>query len=258
MKKIVVFCFLLILSGCGYNKWAAPIISFSATAPSELSTIKTLYTTVNTNHIQSQKYDLIFSYNKNGYYPGKINNFISDNDLQVRFNAITSLINYITIINEISSGKATSNFIPFAKITTSNILTIKGNNTRAISMDPIIGGLNSVAYYAIEHKARKNLPRIMIAADPYVQQISSLLSNDITILQSQALLDSDNIVISQNQFIQTNISSFNKTDYKTQLDLLVQDDLNSTALQSSITSAIITIKNIANTHHQLVLQFKKE
>jgi len=259
MKKFL-FLPLILLIGCGYKKWADPIDSFSTAAPTQLTSVSDSYTEINSVHNLQQEAILANSYAKSGYHPGQVKEFISDDDLKSRAEALSELKQYTVILNDLVSGKslnAISASNPKATTTSSSAKTTVGAVVTKQEMDSVISGLNSIVTFALQQKTKKEVPAVMIKADPYIQQFAILFEKDLNDFKSQAANDYSSILISQNQFIQTNQLNMDAVEKRNEIEKLVQLESDSAKTQRDFDLALNNIRKFAKIHHQLTIQVKK-
>jgi len=246
--KTLLFTSLVLISGCGYNKWSQPIVSFSATAPATFDSISTLYTTSNSIHIMQEQAVLVDQYSVSNFKPNQITNFISDKDLLIRTNSLASLKTYAAALESIVNPTVAIPALP-SSIVEPTISTAQKNTGQELGI--AAGQLNNITTQFLHKRARHDLPKIIKTADPLVQQFVVLFVLDLTDLKQQEKNDYESVLIYQSQFIQNNQDKMSAVEKRTEIEKLAQIEKDALTAQANLDSAINNIQKLAVIHHQL-------
>lgn len=264
MKRLVALVFLsLAVTGCGYKKWSKPVGAFSTSAAPALTQVSAAYTSANDVHLLVREAELVDQYTAKGYTPGEIQDFISPDSLKARQAAIGVLNSYASLVGDLALGKreqelatktkAVSSSMSSAKTTTSSSSS-KTKSLTTTQMGDILTTLDYAIKPLIEHKVRKHLPAILKAADPSIQQICTLLEQDIDTLRSQEQNDYQTQLMGQSQFIDKNTLS--AVEKRTEITKLVQIEVDAAKADADLVKAKDALVKLAEAHHRLVTEKK--
>jgi len=119
-------------------------------------------------------------------------------------------------------------------------------------MNMVISGMDAAIKPFIHHMVKKRLRPLMKAADPTIQQLCVLLSEDLVTLRSQAKSDYLVLLMGQSEFIQRNMYKFSPLELRAETKKLYQIERDAAKADSDLTNASDAVKRLAETHHQLV------
>lgn len=248
---------VFLLTGCATSKWTAKVNSFSTASAPTLTTVNDEYTNANNIHIMEEEAKLVDKYAVSGYHPNEITNIIPDADLKARLAAISALKSYITGLDALTSGKATTSLETGTKATTptSSSSSMSATTSWALNSQELglaFQGLDQVMSVVLQAKVKKDLAPVLIQADPYVQQICTLLNADLATLKTQQDADYQVVLMEQSQFIEKNKANLNPVEMRTEVLKLVQINQDENTADKNIVSAQTAIKKLATDHHNLI------
>jgi hypothetical protein len=248
----------LLLTGClSDGPYVKKVGSYSTSNAPDLDKVSAAYTSVNDIHTFEEQAQLVADYNAKGLVPGTLKPFLTDANLKSRTEAISTLKKYVTALGTLANGKALAKTITVApKTTTPASAAVKGDMTTQ-QMNQLLSGLDTVLQPYLRYELHHRLPLLIKAADPIMQQISTLLVADMGTLRIQAAADYQTMLIQQDQFISTNKGNMSAIELRVEILKLSQIELDAKKADSDLAAAQNAAKQLGDEHHRLVTGAKK-
>lgn len=268
MKRAsIVLLALIPLIGCSrYGSWAKRVGSFSTTTAPALDQAVGAYSTANDIHYLEEQSQLVAQYAEEGYHPGSMTAFISQDELKSRIASIEALRNYANLIGDLALGKHEQELAVKTKTLNQSLSTLKApalSATAKLTMTPqqqmsyALSGLDAAIKPIIEHKIHKNLMPVIVDADPSVQQMCTLLDADLSDLQEQVQSDYTVVLMEQSQFIEKNKAQMSAVESRAEILKLGQIERDQIKANEGFMGAQTALKQIATAHHRLATEGMK-
>lgn len=257
--RLLLLSFLtLTLSGCAtHSPWVRNVASFGVSAPPALDKVSALYTSANDIHVLVEETKLADNYATN-YTPGQLTVFLQDSDLQPRLQAIAALKGYASLVGDLAAGKRAA-ALTQAKSTQQNMQQKAASSSSKTTKSTLnqqelnlaFSGLDMALQRYIEHEIGKALPPLVANADPSVQKMCNLLSDDLQDLRVESQAEYRVLLMEQNQFVDKNRSKMSPTEQKTEVLKLFDIEREAAAYDKNLAGLQTTLQQIAVTHHRL-------
>jgi hypothetical protein len=251
---------LSLLTGCASHKaWNNQVGSFAALAPN-LDKVSTSFSEEEkVDGLLRQSY-LVDQYDTEGFTPGGVVPIFIDQDLQERLKTLSILTSYATLVGDLAIGKRAKEMQADTDNLTKGIQTIKVSSTTTYTKDQVGSLLNSldlVLKPLIENKVYKNLPPILAAADPSIQNLCRFLEEDLDDVQQQTAGDYDLVLAYQHQFIDKNKDHMSPTDKRNEIVKLATIQIDAANADKAVVQTKADLKQFAKAHHDLIIGSKK-
>jgi len=246
------------MTGCAPNHYTKSIAAFSNAAAPAIDNVDAAYVFVNDAHTLAEQAVLVQNFVKE-FRPAPLQPFISPEELATRKKATSVLRQYAQLVGDLAIGKqppATSSFFSTTTKTATSAAPASTTKTAAgkmtsQQMDALLSGLDMVVKHYLNFKIRRQLPPLVRAADPLVQQVCTLLSADLVTLQVQTDLDYWTLLMEQDQFIEDNQTRMDAIQKRDQVIKLFQIEADSKKADDAIAATQDAVKKLAETHHRL-------
>jgi len=247
------------MTGCASNHYTKSIAAFSNAAAPAIDNVDAAYVSVNDAHTLAEQAVLVQNFDKE-FRPAPLQPFISPEELATRKKATSVLRQYAQLVGDLAIGKqpppATSSFFSTTAKTATSAAPASTTKTAAgkmtsQQMDALLSGLDVVVKPYLNFKIRRQLPPLVRAADPLVQQVCTLLSADLVTLQVQTDLDYWTLLMEQDQFIEDNQTRMDAIQKRDQVIKLFQIEADSKKADDAIAATQDAVKKLAETHHRL-------
>ena len=244
---------LFLLTGCLSDApYVKKVGSYATLTAPDLDKVSTAYASINDIHTLEEQAQLVASYNAKGFVPGTLAPFLTDASLKSRTAAIGALKTYATALGTLANGKTpVKPPAPAAPKTATPAAAVKGDMT-VQQMNQLLTGLDALLQPYLKHELHHRLPPLIKAADPIVQQISTLLVADMDTLRTQAAADYQTLMIQQDQFIAANKGNMSAIELRAEVLKLSQIDLDAQKVDSDLAVARNAAKQLGEAHHRLV------
>jgi hypothetical protein len=193
--------------GVALSEATAPVVDQAAAA----------YRDANAIHDLRVDYDAVARFDEASpvYNPRNTESLLSEKDIEARVSVLAAFQEYANLLVAISSGtdspalQAASRSVGENLTTFANSLTPPHSAGSSPAITPearngISTAVDALGQFLVNRKIKKELPQAIVAMDPHVQSLCSLLEGDVQILEEQERSDYNRIIDQQTLFIREN------------------------------------------------------
>lgn len=224
------------------------------------------YRDANTLHDLRVDYDAAarFDAREPVYNPRNTEVLLPRKGIEARLAVIAALQEYANSLVAVTSGTDSPALQASAKSTgenlssLSNALTSRGSSTSSTQTELITpevqngisAALEALGQFLVSRKIKRELPQKIVAMDPHVQALCTLLKRDVEILTEQERSDYNRIIDQQTQFLREN-PTMDPEERRAEIMKLPGFVRDQRAAEEKLTALHEAADNLAKTHHAL-------
>ena len=196
-RSFVVFGLLATFSGCA-SPSLAPLPSrtaaFSTAATAAAIRTTNAYQLINQVHADAQMATLVAQYDRTPFDAGKITQFLPEKDLAVRTEVLNGIMQYATLLAEVSGDQPISDLEAQAVATGIALQNLQQDDFKGFKINDTdrtlaVNAVTAIGGVLIQHARARALPEILDKMNQPIQQICNILVNDIGVVGKAGLAD---------------------------------------------------------------------
>ena len=207
---------VLLISGCSISPLSQRATSFSTAATAATLKVQNAYQLIEQSYTDAQMASLVNNFDAKGFNPSQIQSFMPSAAMQARTQIIAGLRQYATVLAEVSGNQSVTALDMQSEAlgkSLQGLSTSTGLSSVAKNANMDVGiastAVDALGRMLIEHKAAKELSRILTQMQKPIDQICHLLEDDIGTpegggLRNQLKIDYDGLIAEQRTYIYAN------------------------------------------------------
>ena len=251
-------------AGCALTPLARHTAAFATATALVVHGSQDAYRTANRLYFDEQVSSAVLQYDKQPTFdPRSITPLLTTQQMHVRDSLLDALQRYAENLDEIENapGKATgldaaaagvgNNLLAMNTSLRMDFSSAKGAAMTQTQANILSTSVEALGRFLIARKVKRELPSMIVALDPAIEQICKVFEVDIATLQSQAHNDYSQLLSQQDLFIRNPLNKMDAVERRAeirQLPLILQASRDSDAL---LTSLKVAIERLALAHHSL-------
>jgi hypothetical protein len=185
---------------------------------------------VQQKYVEADAFALVVDYEKKGFHPEDVKDWLKPEDLAVRMKLLDALEKYATQLADISGDTPPLAVDAAAKELGVSLTTLAQTEplrrmAKNAPMEAVNTAFDALAHFLIEEKRNKDLPRLVAEMQKPVDTVADLLVKDLGTRESGGLRDElwktyDRMLITQNTYIHQHRAQFTPGDLASQIERL--------------------------------------
>ncbi len=270
-RTFVLFVLALSLSGCALSSLsplASRTAAFSTAAAASVTQTNNAYQLVNQAYLDSQTATLVANYQTTPFDPSKLKPYLPEKDLEVRTQVLNALMQYATLLAEVSGNQPITDLETQTAAAGSALLKLQpsdfsGFKVSSTEQNLATTALTTIGGVLIQRQRSRSLPEILDKMNPPIQNICTVLESDIGTLGKPGLAsalhrDYDDQIAAEEKFIRDNSASLTPQEKRTEIETLpklVQAQSQSDQLLAATSKSLASL---AATHAALTATKKQK
>ena len=262
---VVSLCFLSLsgLLGCVTSSLAKHTAAFSTAASAVINNSTNAYRAAVDLHAEEQVSAGVLKFEQQQPWDPKNDQpLLSQSELQKRIDVLAALKSYSASLADVTSGvdspaldeaaAATGASITRISVTIASsepggiIKPLSAQNATAVST-----AARALGEYLIAKKVKSQVPKVIKSMDPQIQDLCSLLENDINLIRAQAKVDFGELFTQQRTFIVTEGANLSPLDRRVEIQRLPEINRRENVSDLMLANLHLAIEQLALTHHAL-------
>lgn len=250
-----------LIGGCAMNPLANRAAAFSTAATAAATQTLNAYDQVNHAYSDGQMAVLVANYDRKGFDQDKLHPFLPEKDLAVRRKVLNGLKDYAALLAEISGDKPVAEFEAQAAASADALRRLDSNSIKVLKVSDeqrnlAVTAVTAMGAILIEHQRAKALPAILEKMNGPIQNICSILRDDIGTLDSAGLADAvhrsfDRQIEAQKDFIDQHEKSMTAIEKRAEIETLPKLVLAQRQADEALASTRDTLADLAAAHAAL-------
>lgn len=186
LGPVAVLTLTLMHVGCAMRAAHDQTSAFAQAVSVTTSNVEAAFDAVEHEYANVQADRLVVNYDKTGFNPADVKDFLSPEDLQIRMKLLKGISEYATSLAEISSDKKLTEFDDATKQFGTSLQTLSSSAAgkllpKASDADRNVAttAIDALGRWFIERKRQKELPKLVTQMQGPIKKICELLSVDI-------------------------------------------------------------------------------
>jgi hypothetical protein len=260
-----LFIIMAVGSGCLSPLHERGVALSEATAP-VVDQAAAAYRDANTLHDLRVDYDAVarFDAKDTVYNPRSTEVLLPEKDIQARLTVIAAFQEYVDSLVAVSNGTESPALQAAAKSTGENLSSLANSLASRASSTPsaqaplltpdaqngISTALDALGQFLVSRKIKKELPQKIVAIDPHVQSLCTLLERDLEILEEQERSDYNRIIDQQTLFLREN-ATMDPEERRAEIMKLPEFVREQRVAEEKLADLHAAVIRLAKTHHEL-------
>jgi hypothetical protein len=255
----------ILCSGCGASGIGKQPASFATAASLVVQNATDAYTAAIDLHTQEQVYagDLKVEAGETWDYATLVP-LLTPEELKARTQVLDALKTYAESLSAVTGTAPSPALVASAKSTGASLKTVsstiqseagdkKGVPVSAETANIVSTATLAFGEYLAAGKVNAELPAITAQADPQIQALCTLLTNDIGTIRKQTKKDSEDLRRQQWTFITVNRAKLSPVELRTEVEKLPAILKSEQTSDAALANLLTAIQHLATAHHALMV-----
>jgi hypothetical protein len=269
MKLCAGLCLLLAPSGCAVSPLSQRATAFSTAATAATLQVKNAYQLVEQAYEDAQMASLVNQFDTKGFDPGSIQPLLADADMKARTQMLEGLTQYASLLAEVSGNTQITELDKESEALGTSLEALSKNAPlKAVATNANMesgaaaAAVDALGRLLMERKTAKDLPSILESAQKPVDDICTLLEQDIGTVEGTGLRNEFRdkyveLIADQRTYILTNEAKMTAAEKRTEIGKLPQLVTAEKQGDAALAQTQAALKQLAATNDALT-QTKKD
>lgn len=266
-KSMLTLVAIASLAGCAISPLSKRTAAFSTAAVAATQSTTNAYQVVEQSYYDSQVAALVVGFEKDGFHPENIQNFMSSKDMETRARVLDGLKQYSETLAEVSGDQPLNSLDTQAAALGKSLQDLsKTSDLQSLAKSAKVSGadlniattaVDALGRMLIERRRRRDLPAILKQMKDPINQICALLEADIgdpekSGLRNELKNNYLTLIRKQEQYIHINEDKLSAQEKRLEIERLPKLVEDEKKADQALVATQAALAQLAKTHTALV------